>query len=101
VKKEMESIKEICERSWDDNLSPHDVKRLLAAKRIMIKSDLPVRSFSDFVSLPREYWDDSALYFSVVRIWNGKGFSALKPFCVCKKDGEMHPLHVNYLHLDM
>jgi len=95
------SIKEICERSWDDNLSPHDVRKLISAKRIMIRSDLPVRSFSDFISLSKKYWDDPALYFSVVRVWNGKGFSALKPFCVCKKDGEMHPLHVNYLHLDM
>jgi len=94
----MTSVKEMCEMSWDDALSPLDVKKLMAAKRIMIRSDLPVRSFSDFITLPREYWEDSALYFSVIRVWNGRGFSALKPFCVC--NGEMHPLHVHYLHID-
>jgi hypothetical protein len=96
----MEKIKELCEKSWDDALSPHDVKRLMNIKRMKIRSDLPVRSFSDFISLPRNYWDDPALYFSVAYIWNGRGFSALKPFCTCNKDGEMHPLHVHYLHLD-
>jgi hypothetical protein len=94
------SIKDICKKSWDDSLSPHEVKRLMGAKRIMIRSDLPVRSFSDFISLPKEYWEDQDLYFSVAYFWNGRGFSPLKPFCVCKKDGEMHPLHVHYLHLD-
>jgi hypothetical protein len=98
--KKMETIKELCEKSWDDALSPHDVKRLMNIKRMKIRSDLPVRSFSDFISLPRNYWDDPALYFSVLYAWNGRGFSALKPFCVCKKDGDMHPLHVHYLHLD-
>jgi len=96
----MEKIKELCEKSWDDALSPHEVKKLMGVKRMRIRSDLPVRSFSDFITLPREYWEDSALYFSVIRVWNGRGFSALKPFCTCNKDGEMHPLHMHYLHLD-
>jgi hypothetical protein len=93
-------IKKLCEKSWDDVLSPHDVKRLMDAKRVRIRSDLPVRSLSDFIGLPKAYWDDQDLYFSVVYVWNGKGFSPLKPFCTCKKDGVMHPLHMHYLHLD-
>jgi len=76
-----------------------DVKRLMDVKRVRIRSDLPVRSFADFISLPREYWEDSALYFSVIYMWNGRGFSPLKPFCTC--NGEMHPLHMHYLHLDI
>ena len=96
----METVKEICRKSWGDNLSPHEVKKLMDYKRVMIRSDLPVRSFSDFISLSEKYWDDPALYFSVVRFWNGRGFSALKPFCTCRKDGEMHPLHAHYLHIE-
>jgi len=104
-----EKIKELAESSWDSKLSPSEVERLLKVKRCKVKSDLDLKSLSDFVNFGEtegeQPFDTTEVFFSVVYLWNGRGFSALKPFCECEEFGgrginvegevHIHPLHVD------
>lgn len=93
-------IKELCASSWVRKLEPEEVERLLQVKRQKVRSDLVMRSLKDFVWYNEEEGIQPILttieaYYSVVYLWNGRGFSAMKPFCECSEmDGEIHPLHV-------
>jgi len=105
---EKETIKELCASSWNRKLSPSEVERLLKVKRQKVKSDLNFKSLSGFVDFGNEEgeqpFDTTEVFFSVVYLWNGRRFSALKPFCECEEFGgrgsnvegevHIHPLHV-------
>jgi hypothetical protein len=86
-----ETIKQICAKSWSDTLTPDEVERLLAVKRYRVRSELGVSSLQDFMDL---VLDTTEAYFSVVYLWNGRGFSALRPFCDCERVEWIHPLHL-------
>jgi len=97
---EKKTIKELCASSWVRKLEPEEVERLIRVKRQKVRSDLVFNSLQDFVWLDKEEGTQPILttieaYYSVVYLWNGHGFSAMKPFCECGEgDGEIHPLHV-------
>jgi len=106
---EKEKIKELCASSWNRRLKPSEVERLLKVKRQRVKSDFNFTSLSDFVNFCEEDksdqpFDTTEVFFSVVYLWNGKGYSALKPFCECAEYGgrgdnvegevHIHPLHM-------
>ena len=102
------TIKELCASSWNRKLSPSEVERLLKVKRQKVKSDLNFTSLYDFVNFGKtegeQPFDTTDVFFSVVYLWNGKGYSAFKPFCECAEYGgrgsnvegevHIHPLHV-------
>jgi len=101
------TIKELAESSWNRRLKPSEVERLLKVKRYKVKSDFDLNSLSDFVNFGEtegdQPFDTREVFFSVVCLWNGRGFSALKPFCECSEFGgrgnnvegevHIHPLH--------
>jgi hypothetical protein len=106
--KKERKIKELAQSSWNRRLKPSEVERLLKVKRQKVKSNLDFKSLSDFVNFCEndgdQPFDTTDVFFSVVYLWNGKGYSALKPFCECAEYGgrgnnvdrevHIHPLHV-------
>jgi len=102
------SIRAICERSWDENyrLTDQEIQKILSVKRYKIRTDLAVRSTDtpkDFlytIDELSETIDGMKWFYSVIYLWNGKGYSALRPFCTCHEDemhpDEMHPIHITF-----
>ena len=102
------SIKSICERSWGENyrLTNEEIEKILSVRRYKIKTDLATRStdtpeiFLRDVAELSETIDGIKWFYSVIYLWNGRGYSALRPFCTCHEDAshpdEMHPIHITF-----
>jgi len=93
----MKTIKQICEKSWNESLDEKEIKKVLSVKRYKFRTNFAVHNIKEFFEFVRgDYYNnflkygidpDFDLFYSVIYLWNGRGYSALFPYSFIKEEG--------------